>query len=197
MASPRPFPALKESDVRRLAGAGVFKKAQRLWESDAVANPSVGAGETILLATVLDGQATYQVMVQHLAGDEFSSGCDCAEAVLCAHAIALLLAWVHAAYAFARLESVGEASTPGDRLMQEWREYLVDASLSLLRAMARRHQVPLRSGERTAILEQVVARLSTAEAQFYAIANLNEAQRRLLEMVYLLSDGRPDTQADD
>ncbi len=197
MSSPRPFPDLKQSAIRRLVSASVFKKATRLWEADAVVNPTVSTDETALFAHVRDARETCQVVVQHVAGDEFTSRCECDDDGLCAHATATLLAWTHAGYAFGRLETADDELTPDQQRREQWRAYLSTSSLAHLRAIARRHQIALRSSERAAMLEQLIASLSTPKAQQFALANLNEAQRHALEMVYLLSDGQPDTLAED
>src|SRR5438105_7028902 len=43
----------------------------------------------------------------------------------------------------------------------------------------------------------MIEALGAPAAQSFALAKLNEAQRRLVEMVYRLSDGRPDTPPED
>lgn len=197
MVAPRSFPALRESDVRRLVSPAIFKRGLRLWDADAVLSPAVDGDNATLFADVRDSHSTCHLMVQHLAGQEYRVRCACDDGGMCAHAVALLLAWVSAGYAFAKAVASPEPEAPDARGRQQWREYLQEANLSHLRAIARRHDMPLPSSDRAAMLEQVVETLSTDEAQRYAIASLNEPQRRALEMLYLLSDGRPDTTAED
>jgi len=163
--SSRSFPALKESDIRRLVSASVFKKGMRLWDADAVISPTLGAHDVALFAHVREARETCRVIVQHLAGDEFAVHCDCNDDGLCAHAVATLLAWTYSGYAFGTVETPSDELTPEEQRKQQWRDYLRDSNLAHLRAIARRHQVALRSSERTNMLEQLVETLSAPDAQ--------------------------------
>lgn len=198
MSRPRRFPSLKESDVRRLGSASAFQKGMRLWDDDSVQNPMVSTQEPALFARVRDGQHVQcQVMVRHEAGDEFAATCDCNQEGICSHAVATLLAWVHRDYAFTQVEALAPAPAPTMDAQARWHQYLKLYPLQQLRALARRYDVKLKDSERDGLAEQLADVLADPETLRGALTHLDEAQRRVLQMLYLLSDGQPDTLAEE
>ncbi|MBI1801069.1 MAG: helicase-associated domain-containing protein, partial [Chloroflexi bacterium] len=148
--------------------------------------------EARLFASVADDlQRPFQVMVLNEAGDEFSAQCECLQLPVCAHAMALLWAWVHEAHTFepaAPADAGSAASEPlVSPLKQEWADRLQAIAVKQLRAIARRHQMKLKGNDRASVLTQAIALLADPETPRRALRNLNEAQRCVLQIVFLLS----------
>jgi hypothetical protein len=163
----------------------------------------VAAQEATLLATVRDDPQLYELVVQHVAGDEFTTQCQCERDDLCIHAMATLLAWAKESYTFTPVARThGEAAfvpaTPAPvEPLNPWHEHLKWHNVNQLRAIAKRHQFKLKGNDRAGLLTQIAQWLSEPEAQRRALTQLTEAQCSVLQMVFILSDGQPDVRASD
>jgi hypothetical protein len=194
MANRRLFPRLKESQVRGLSTPAALAAGRRARQSGNIAQCMLSTREPLLLASVQDEAGRLcHVSVRHLAGDEFGARCDCGDSGLCGHAMALLLAWAHDSHDFthAELPLPAEPNVPGTR--QAWQETLRTSNLTLLRAIARRHDLALHGAEREAVLTQVLDLLADPHHAQRAVDALSEKQRRLLQMLYVLNDGSTGT----
>ncbi|MBI5879560.1 MAG: helicase-associated domain-containing protein [Chloroflexi bacterium] len=198
MPRPRPFPTLKESQVRRLAAPAAFAAGATLWQDGAVGRGTLALHEPLIMAQVQGGaQNELTVIVRHQAGDEFDAQCDCGTGGLCAHAVALLLAWVNESYTFERVDAAPAARAQAASLQYQWRHYLQAASLAQLRAITRRHGISHAGADRASLLARVAEHLAQPETGRQAVATLSEAQKRVFQMLYILSDGQPDTTVAD
>ena len=84
-----------------------------------------------------------RVSVRHFAGDEFGPLCDCADSGFCAHAMALLVAWSHDSHEFTQAVAPPPPEPEESDVRQQWSAHLRSSSLTQLRAIARRHELPL------------------------------------------------------
>ncbi|MCA1553087.1 MAG: hypothetical protein LC737_01780, partial [Chloroflexi bacterium] len=115
---------------------------------------------------------------------------------MCRHAAALLLAWAHESYTFNTIEALSDAPS-APTLKRQWLDLLERNNLAQLRAIAKRHGARLRASDRAAVLDAVAEALAQPEALESAFTVLTSAQRRVLLMLFILSDGQPDICADD
>lgn len=188
------FPQLNESRVRKLTTAGAVKKGMATWQSGRVSSPMLAEAERTLFATVQDdAHRVFHVAVRHLAGEEFDVRCDCGEQGVCAHAAALLVNWALDRHVFTRAETNGSKRDKVDTQSERWREYLQHLSMAQLRAMARRLHVKPHGPDRDSLETPLIAVLIDPQTPLQALAQLTDFQRRVLQMLYLLSDGEPDT----
>ncbi len=198
---PRQFPTLNVSTIRRLGTRSALSHGLLLWQSGHVVNHLISSEEAMLLGSVLDGpQRLCQVAIRHEAGDEFSSQCQCDDEGLCQHALAILWAWVYETHRFEKvrqLDELSSAAQPQIHLKRQWHEYLKASNTNQLRAMARRHQFPLNGNEHEGLLLQLVERLADPATIKHAMSELSEGQRQVLQMLYVLSDGQPNSTAQD
>lgn len=198
MAHRRQFPRLKESQLRSLGTPAALEAGRRVWQSGSVGQTMLSLREPMLLGNVQDETGRLcHVSVRHLAGDEFGPLCDCAVEGFCKHAMALLLAWSHDSHEFTQAVAPSPAEPEESGARQQWLACLRACSMNQLRAMARRHDLPLPTGEResaTALLLDVLADPGHASG---AVATLNDRERRTLQMVYLLGDQTAGTSSAD
>ena len=190
MSNRRQFPHLKESQLRSLGTPAALEAGRRAWQSGCVAQTMLSAREPMLLGSVQDEAGRLcHVSVRHFAGDEFGPLCDCAGVGFCAHAMALLLAWAHDSHEFTPALPPPRAEPEESGVRRQWSEHLRSSSLNQLRAIARRHELPLHGGEREPATAQLLDVLADPGHATLASAELNDSERRLLQMVYMLSDG--------
>ncbi|MEP7199810.1 MAG: helicase-associated domain-containing protein [Chloroflexota bacterium] len=188
--------------MRRLATPSAFDAGLRAWQAGGVGNGTLAVHEPVLSATIRDGDErgsmrACHVTVRHCAGDEFEAHCECDTRGLCAHAVALMLAWTHERYIFGGVSELSaDAAAPSDAHAQ-WRAHLQASKLPHVLTLARRHHIPTNGDDRARLLTRVAAVLSDPETPRRALRQLSEAQRRVLQMTFLLSDGEPDTLASD
>ena len=179
--------------MRALASARAFSKGMRAWQSGEVSNLMASAREPSLYASVRDGTLRVcQVNIHHIAGDEVNVLCDCDAGGVCAHAVALLLTWSHDSYLFSRAESTDDTAPTGEDA-RHWHHLLESVSMQQLRVIARKHQLKTRHADRDGFENDLVGFLTTAGALPKALQQLSDGQLQVLQMLFLLSDGEPDT----
>ena len=197
---------LDEDIVSAYTSAQVFARGRALYQAGAVREREL-YDNVELEAEVREGNRTYYPQV-HFEGNGLIIDCDCRESKrsACAHAIAVLLAWVHEPASFERetdldaedfaeldvddepdLEmqappaaAVSLSSAPPLDAERELAQLLGQLSLAQLRDLAKRHGQPVSGTAREALVKPLAKILSQRETVMRAWSALSRPAQRLL-----------------
>lgn len=191
------FVALREGDIRQLAGDAVFARGEALQRAGHVRAPTIE--EDGLQAEVLGTWRRVDRVTVTVEAGQIRSRCTCRpegalRPSLCRHGAALLLEWVRDRSLFARAAAASEPGEPDsapaaqeESPLQEYARLLESDTAGHLREIARRRAVRLTGQYKSDLVRNLAQLIGQAESIDAALAGLSDDERVALHAIDLLA----------
>lgn len=192
--------ALTEARIRETLGERLYRQALQLYQRGVVAARYRTEGG--ITGIIEDDETGTPVTSKAWVGDErLYVMCSCPEGQygLCAHMGALFIAWIREPRTFIPMEPEGAISSSlsisflspeatEQRLRDTLQEAFEAQTIQQLRAIARRHGLPIKGRRKAPLVEALAEHLSRPQVIAQTYEQLEDAPRKVLDILALVSD---------